>query len=106
MVPRTERMTSMLGRETAGPERRRASAGPFPIPAPSNPCKMGTSVKVAKYIKAPEIAAKKLARSPFPPTSSATNREGMKASCPGRPRKNPAPSTPRKSKGRICRASQ
>ena len=60
---------------------------------------MGTSVSVAKYMNAPEMDAKKFAANELPPTSMATYRLGMSASCPGRPRRNPATSTPPKSSG-------
>jgi hypothetical protein len=56
-IPIIDLITSMLGRDSAGPARSNASAGPFPIPLLIKPCKMGTSVNVAKYIKAPTIDA-------------------------------------------------
>ena len=36
-VPITDRITSILGSERAGPAKRRASAGPLPIPLPMSP---------------------------------------------------------------------
>ncbi|GAH16058.1 unnamed protein product, partial [marine sediment metagenome] len=41
---------------------------PFPIPRPKKAFRMGTSVKVAKYIKAPATEAMKLDLKAFPPT--------------------------------------
>jgi len=69
----------MLGRLKAGPERRSANAGPLPIPEPIKPWSIGTSVNVAKYIKAPETDAKRLALKLFPPTKLATNFSGIRA---------------------------
>jgi len=77
LVPITLRITSMLGRLSAGPARRSARAGPFPIPEPISPCRIGTSVKVAKYIKAATMDEKKLAKKEFPPTSAVIYLEGM-----------------------------
>ena len=68
LVPITERMTNMFGRLKAGPARSRASAGPLPIPAPIRPCRMGTSVSVAKYMNAPTTEANRLAHRELPPT--------------------------------------
>jgi hypothetical protein len=65
---------------------------------------MGTSVRVATYMKAPTTPAKRFALSELPPTSRATQSEGMSPSWPGRPSSNPATSTPAKSSGRICLA--
>ena len=62
----------MLGRERAGPAKRSARAGPLPIPAPISPWRMGTSVNVAKYMKAPATEAKKFEKIEFPPTRAAT----------------------------------
>ena len=99
-------MTSMLGRESAGPERSRASAGPFPMPEPRRPCRIGTSVSVAKYINAPNTEATRFAASELPPTREATAASGMiPASLPGRPISHPATSTPPKRSGRICLAN-
>ena len=52
-VPMTLRMTSMFGSDRAGPASSSASAGPLPMPAPIRPCRIGTSVRVAKYMNAP-----------------------------------------------------
>ncbi len=103
--PITPLMTSMLGRESAGPASRRARAGPLPIPAPRSPSRIGTSVKVAKYMKAPTTAAKKLAPTELPPTSLAIHSEGMSPSWPGRPSSSPAAATPARRSGRICLAN-
>lgn len=65
---------------------------------------MGISVKVAKYMRAPEKAAVKLARNELPPRRPPTQPVGMSASWPGRPRRNPDTSTPANSSGRICSA--
>jgi len=59
-------------------------------------------VRVAKYIKAPTIEAKKFALIELPPTSVATKREGIKPSSPGLPKRRPAKNIPKKSKGNIC----
>ena len=67
-TPMIPARTSMLGSDRAGPARSRERAGPLPIPAPMRPCRMGTSVKVAKYMSAPETEANRLAHKEFPPT--------------------------------------
>jgi hypothetical protein len=38
------------------------------MPLPNKPWMIGTSVSVAKYMKAPDMEAKKLAAMEFPPT--------------------------------------
>ena len=43
-------ITSIVGRESDGPASNRASAGPWLIPEVNRPCRIGTSVSVAKYI--------------------------------------------------------
>jgi|GEM_PF-6606174 hypothetical protein len=43
--------TIILGRLKARSASKRAGAGPCPIPLPNKPWRIGTSVKVAKYIK-------------------------------------------------------
>ena len=53
LIPITLLITNIFGKDKAGPAKSKASAGPFPIPLAINPCKIGTSVKVEKYIKAP-----------------------------------------------------
>jgi hypothetical protein len=45
----------MLGKLNAGPAKSSASAGPFHIPLPIKPCRIGTSVNVAKDISALSI---------------------------------------------------
>jgi hypothetical protein len=82
-VPMIERMTSMFGRERAGPARSRARAGPLPMPLPMRPCRMGTSVNVAKYMKAPANEATKLDMRELPPTAVDTHDEGISPSSPG-----------------------
>lgn len=47
----------MLGKLKEGPDKSKAKAGPFDIPLAINACKIGISVKVEKYIKAPNIEA-------------------------------------------------
>jgi len=74
-VPITERITSIFGSDKAGPASKSASAGPLPMPLPSSPCKMGTSVRVAKYMKAPTTDANKLAPIELPPTDPAIGRD-------------------------------
>ena len=76
-VPIALPITSMLGKLKAGPARSRANAGPCPIPEPIRPCRIGTSVKVAKYINAPTTDEKKLANKEFPPTRVATKCDGI-----------------------------
>ena len=70
------RSTSMLGSDSAGPASNSASAGPLPMPDPINPCRIGTSVNVAKYMKAPTTEAKKFAQSELPPTDWLPRRWG------------------------------
>jgi len=98
----------MLGNDKDGPASNKASAGPLPIPAAINPCRIGTSVSVAKYIKAPTIEAKKLEKTEFPPTKPATHSFGT---IPGiavlscvEPSRNPAIKTPIAKRGMICLA--
>jgi len=79
-VPMMLRMTSMLGRLKAGPASNRARAGPWPMPAPNNPCRMGTSVRVAKYMSAPATEANRLAQRELPPTAPATQALGISPS--------------------------
>ena len=47
------------------------------MPEPMSPWRMGTSVSVAKYMKAPATDAMKLANRELPPTSELTHTEGM-----------------------------
>jgi len=79
-VPITPRITSRLGKLNAGPAKRSASAGPFPMPDPMSPYKIGTSVSVAKYMNAAMIEEKKFALKELPPTSVSTQREGTRPS--------------------------
>lgn len=58
----------------------------------------------APNVKAALMTAKSLGVSTIAPTSMATYRPGIRASCPGRPSRNPAASTPAKSSGITCRA--
>ena len=104
LVPITLRITNMLGKLKAGPASSRARAGPLPMPAPRRPCRIGTSVRVAKYMKAPTTEAKRFAPKELPPTKPLTQPAGIKPSCPGLPSNNPATSTPAKSSGNICLA--
>ena len=103
-VPNTLRMTSIFGKLNAGPASSNAKAGPFPMPAPSNPCKIGTSVSVAKYIKAPTTEANRLAHNELPPTRLLTHCEGISPSEPGLPNSSPATNTPANKSGMICLA--
>ena len=102
MVPITLRMTSMLGRLKAGPASSSDRAVPLPRPAPINPCRMGTSVRVTQYINAPTTEEKRLAPRELPPTRPLTQLEGIIPSWPGRPSRNPATSTPPIKSGKIC----
>lgn len=67
-VSMTEWTTSMLGRNSARPASNSAKTRPLPIPASSRPLRIGVSVSVAKYMKAPTIEAKRFAQTEFPPT--------------------------------------
>jgi hypothetical protein len=49
-----------------------------------SPCRIGTSVRVAKYISAPDREAKRFAQREFPPTSEAMIDSGIRASWPVR----------------------
>ena len=60
LTPMIPARAIMLGRDKAGPARRRASAGPCPMPDPMSPWRMGTSVRVAKYMKAPAIGGEEI----------------------------------------------
>src|SRR4030065_2141693 len=66
---------------------------------------MGTSVRVAKYIKAPTIEAKKLEKTEFPPTRADIHSFGITPAIvfPSwvDPKRNPAATTPRASNGTI-----
>ena len=69
---------------------------------------IGTSVSVAKYMKAPVNEAKKFERSEFPPTAHSIQRFGttpaiVSPSCV-EPSRNPAVTTPMASRGMICLA--
>ena len=102
----TSRMTNMLGRDNAGPAKSKARAGPFPIPLLMRPCKIGISVSVAKYMKAPTIDAKKLAKNELPPTSIDIHSLGTMPLPPsGVPSKNPATRIPADKSGNICFAN-
>lgn len=70
----------MLGRLNAGPANNSASAGLCPIPAPTNPCTIDTSVNVAKYMNAPRNEATKFASNESPPTAMATYVDGISPS--------------------------
>ena len=94
----------MFGRLSAGPASSRARAVPLPMPLPIKPCRIGTSVSVAKYMKAPAKAATKLAMKELPPTARLTQTEGISPSCPGRPSRMPEMRTPNSKSGRICLA--
>ena len=60
------------------------------MPEPRRVCRIGTSVSVAKYIRAPTNEARKLAANELPPTTLATQEEGTSpASTPGRPTASP-----------------
>ena len=104
IVPSTLRITNIFGNESAGPANRRAKAGPLPIPLANSPFRMGTSVKVAKYINAPIIEANRFDQIEFPPTKADIQLVGIKPDAKefGLPNKNPAASTPNKSRGTIC----
>jgi len=88
-VPITLRMTSILGNERAGPANSNAKAGPWPIPFLSKPSIMGTSVRVAKYMRAPKTEAKKFEKREFPPTRPETHWLGIRPSPSLVPSKRP-----------------
>ena len=69
LKPSTWLMTSMLGSDKDGPAKSNANAGPLPMPEANRPCMIGTSVSVAKYMKAPVKLARKLDNREFPPTA-------------------------------------
>ena len=76
-VPMMVRNTNMLCNDNAGPASNNANAGPCPIPLPISPCRIGTSVNVAKYMNAPTTAANRFAPSEFPPTARVTHSDGI-----------------------------
>ena len=76
-TPITLPITSMFGKDNAGPARSKAKAGPLPIPSDISDCMIGTSVRVAKYMNAPTMDAKKLAKTEFPPTRSLIHELGI-----------------------------
>ena len=101
-------MTSMLGSKSDGPASNSARAGPLPMPEASSPWMIGTSVSVAKYMKAPVKLAKKFDSRELPPTAHSIQRFGM---IPAMavwswvdPSRKPAVMTPSASSGRICLA--
>ena len=101
-------MTSMFGSDSDGPARSKARAEPFPMPEASNPCIIGTSVRVAKYMNAPVKLAKKFDNNELPPTAHSIQLFGtMPAiavlSCV-EPSMKPAVTTPIASNGIICLA--
>ena len=60
-----------------GPASSSARAGPLPMPEARRPWMMGTSVSVAKYMKAPVKLARKFDSSELPPTAHSIQRLGM-----------------------------
>ena len=73
LTPITPPITSILGSDRVGPAKSSESAGPLPIPAPIKPWRIGTSVRVAKYINAPETETKRFAIKEFPLPDSEYN---------------------------------
>ena len=99
----------MLGSDSEGPARSKASAGPLPIPEANNPCMIGTSVSVAKYMNAPANEAKKFDDREFPPTALCIHSFGITPamaveSCV-EPSRKPAVITPIANNGSICFAN-
>jgi len=96
----------MFGSDNEGPASNSASAGTLPIPAAISPCKIDTSVNVAKYIKAPTIDTKKLENTELPPTRFAIHSFGITpaiaVSSWVEPSRKPATQTPMASMGIIC----
>ena len=108
LKPSTWLMTSMLGSDKDGPAKSNANAGPLPMPEADRPCMIGTSVSVAKYMKAPVKLARKLDNREFPPTAHCIHSLGI---MPARevsswvdPNRKPAVTTPTASSGMICLA--
>ncbi|MPN25980.1 hypothetical protein SDC9_173402 [bioreactor metagenome] len=105
-VPMTSRITNIFGNDKEGPASNSAKAGPFPIPDASNPWIIGTSVRVAKYMKAPTTLAQKLDHTVLPPTAHSIHEfgttPGIEVSPWVEPKRNPAVTTPTASKGIIC----
>lgn len=108
-VPTTLRITNMFGNESDGPASSNAKAGPLPIPAASRPCTIGTSVRVAKYMNAPTIDAKKFENTELPPTIHSIHSLGITPAMvfPSwvEPSKKPAVITPKARRGSICLAN-
>ena len=50
------------------------------MPLPIKPCRIGTSVSVAKYMNAPDTEANRLAPIELPPTRLLIHDEGISAS--------------------------
>ena len=106
LKPSTLLITSILGNDKEGPAKSNANAGPLPMPEASNPCMMGTSVNVAKYMKAPVKLARKFDNSEFPPTAHRIHPLGttpaIEVSPCVDPNKKPAVTTPTANRGIIC----
>ena len=88
--------TIMLGKLSEYPAKNNARAGPLPIPSDISDCMIGTSVRVAKYMNAPNIDAKKLENILLPPNRSFTTSSGNGFEI------TPAMKTHANKKGRIC----
>lgn len=83
----------MLGKLKLGPDNNKANAGPLDIPFEIRACKIGISVKVEKYMKAPKIDAIKFPKILFLPTICSINCWGINGII------NPATKTPMKRRG-------
>ena len=70
-------MTSIFGRDNDGPANSKAKAGPLPMPEANRPWTIGTSVNVAKYMKAPVKLAKKFDNNELPPTAHSIQLFGI-----------------------------
>ena len=108
-VPKTPRMTSIFGRDNDGPANSKAKAGPLPMPEANRPWTIGTSVNVAKYMKAPVKLAKKFDNNELPPTAHSIQLFGIMpaiavSSCV-EPNRKPAKTTPTANNGNICLAN-
>lgn len=65
-VPITLQITSILGKDSAGSANNNARTGPLPMPLFINPCRIGISENLAKYINTTTIEAKKFENKDLP----------------------------------------
>ena len=103
-VPITLRITSMLGRLSAGPASSSASAGPLPMPAPSKPCRIGHLGQGGEIHERTHYRGKQVGPQRVAAHQPADPFGGDQALVAGAPSSSPATSTPANSSGRICLA--